>query len=531
MVALCGSLLVALCGSLLAPGGLPAPAPACRMAVRLRGGQSDTPPDRPIVLRLRTDDGVKRLSMPSMSSTLGELRKALFAQHRMAARSIGTLSRRPDGEDPLDLDADADTPIGELGIKHGAFLYLSSGEKRAPAPKATEGGGSSRRRGRASTWQELDKERKEREVVMKAPPPPRCVFAALDKRAVRRFSDYLLRNEFAALRVARLYGTRAADGGVHVSVLYEPPQRADADGAAVDDDAKSVDEQRRADELADALGLRRVGVAYAQPLARVRAFGVDELALMCAEASAARELAGESAAKEGAKAKGGGYVALRFRAVWDDAEDAEIDGEVTAEAYEPTEQCESLVARGALVPCAKATGEASLDPDQDLELIVEGKAAPSVEASYFVSRVHDVGRPHTSRLRAAFPPSSRAGGVRTLHLKRFLEAQRKNGVAFADAVADFDLLLHVSSILDRADFDELLAVGVAPKLRGEARGSAERAKASRVIARCERLLCEHVGLAPPDDEPDEGATCFALLARWARAVLAMVTRRAPAAGS
>ena len=91
--------------------------------------------------------------------------------------------------------------------------------------------------------------------------------------------------------------------------------------------------------------MRRVGVAYAQPLARVRAFGVDELALMCAEASAARELAGESAAKEGPKAKGGGYVALRFRAVWDDAEDAEIDGEVTAEAYEPTVDHESAVAR------------------------------------------------------------------------------------------------------------------------------------------------------------------------------------------
>ena len=48
------------------------------------------------------------------------------------------------------------------------------------------------------------------------------------------------------------------------------------------------------------------------------------------------------------------FVSVRFRPVY---EDEDIDGDVTAEVYQPTEQCIELVRKQALVDSSQASSE------------------------------------------------------------------------------------------------------------------------------------------------------------------------------
>jgi len=111
-----------------------------------------------------------------------------------------------------------------------------------------------------------------------------------------------------------------------------------------------------------------------------------------------------------------GFVCLLFRPVY--AEEP-IDGLFTAEAYEPTEQCEELCSRGGLVPSERA-GEAALAPGEGKSFQLQGKAAASLDTAYLAVRVFDSGRPHQSPLRLKFPMAGRGNDVRKLHLRAFL---------------------------------------------------------------------------------------------------------------
>ena len=82
---------------------------------RLRGGD--------VLLRLRTKDGVKRVSVAGESPDVAALQAALQKQLKLPPERQ-LLSRRPGGNEPLDLAADGARPLSELGVVHGTVLDL-----------------------------------------------------------------------------------------------------------------------------------------------------------------------------------------------------------------------------------------------------------------------------------------------------------------------------------------------------------------------------------------------------------------------
>ena len=142
-----------------------------------------------------------------------------------------------------------------------------------------------------------------------------------------------------------------------------------------------------------------------------------------------------------------------FRAVY---EDEPIDGDVTAEAYQPTEQAAELVSKGALINCPPGGGEeteghAALTPESKLEFKIGPKTEASADLSYFVSRVHDLAKPYSpppyGAFRNAFPIANRgAAPPRKFHMRTFLERQREAGLPFSTSIRDFQMLLHVSGL-------------------------------------------------------------------------------------
>jgi hypothetical protein len=192
-----------------------------------------------------------------------------------------------------------------------------------------------------------------------------------------------------------------------------------------------------------------------------------------------------------------GFVTLLFRPVY---ASERIDGLFTAEAFEPTVQCEELCARGALMP-APTAGEVALASGETFK--VEGKlGVPSVDTAYFAVRIFDSGRPHSAPLRQRFPIASRGADVRKLHLRSFLTKEEQAGVPFKSVAADFGFLLHAAGYLP----DDVLGAvcdAIAPALRGKSLSPRQQEEARCAMAACERLSRAHAGLPPPEDHSEE----------------------------
>ena len=448
---------------------------------RLRGGD--------VLLRLRTKDGVKRVSVAGESPDVAALQAALQKQLKLPPERQ-LLSRRPGGGEPLDLAADGARPLSELGVVHGTVLHLSDSvavdarasvagkQAEAAAAGGGGGGGGGARRRKSVTMQQYMDERAEVEVVMKAPPPARCKFVSIDARASKDFADHVLALEFDEMRFALLYGASADGGGVRVDAFYEPPQRCTRKAIVLDDDDDAAAEAARAAAVAASLGLRVVGVAFAHP-PRGALFKADELSRVAAHAAAAVDADADAADT---------FVVVKFRPVYD-GED--LDGDVTAEVYQLTEQCAELAAKGALRGCKKPAGAVRLSPESGLELKSGADIVPHIDAQYFVSRVHDMTQPYTSPLRSgAFPHANRGFTVRKLHLKKYLQSQRDASVPFADVATDVQLLLYAATVLPPKEHAALCAAVAA-------RAAGDDPPDPKAFGVAEALLCKHANLEPP----------------------------------
>jgi hypothetical protein len=224
-------------------------------------------------------------------------------------------------------------------------------------------------------------------------------------------------------------------------------------------------------DLAAALGLQRVGVAFATPPRDPeQVFTAAELQHLCEQAAATRDA-------------GGAFLGLRYRAVMD-GED--LPGLVTAEAYEPTQQCEELAATG-LIGGDTAEGTIALVPEK--QLIIENRPAAGGDSAFFVSRIHDCSGPHTSPLRSAFPQGS--GGLRKLHVRKWLQKEEAS-VPWPELAADWGFLLHVAGILPPPDYRALLEV-VSWRVRGMKLTAQQETTTRAVCARCRELLYAYMG--------------------------------------
>jgi len=471
---------------------------------RLRGG------DAGITIRVRTREGVKRLTMASDDATLRELQQQLQREHKLPLTQQRCLSRAVGGADPFG-EADAESSLRELGVAHGTVLHLdlapaaprsatATDVKSPPPPPLASGSGGRVRRRRGTTMADFEAERAQFEIVLDTPKPAACSYVAVDRLAAKRFSDFLLDTEFEERRIAFLYG-RWADrealgsgrAGVNVDVVYEPPQECSATAMAVANDTAAQAEIERAGTIAKSLGLTFVGFAYAHP-PRYHLMEIDELSAIVRHRTKA--IAADSRAADL-------FVGMSFRPVY---EDEPIDADVTAEVYQPTEQFTSLVTeRGeALVDAGviDGGGHAGFTQESGLSFKMGPDTKPTADASYFFARVHDLAKPYDpppyGSLRAAFPAANRGAPLRKFHLRTFLAKQREAGLPFATTIADFQLLLHASAFLPAQTLRRLCtAVASAGTASRTVRTEREAA-----LKEAERLLYEYAGL-------DEGAPASA----------------------
>ena len=141
--------------------------PTARPTVgRLRGGEGS------LVVRVRTRDGMKRLSLAGEGATVADLQRLVqreckvpISKQRLACAGASTAD--------LDL-ADADRTLADLGIAHGTMLQLSElggspaaeskGSARRPAGATRVEAG---RRRRTVKLQDYNDERAKNEVMLK----------------------------------------------------------------------------------------------------------------------------------------------------------------------------------------------------------------------------------------------------------------------------------------------------------------------------------------------------------------------------
>jgi hypothetical protein len=513
--------------------------------LQLSGGADGT--DVPIItVRVRTRDGIKRETLRA-DAQLVELQKTLQKKYKLPlARQ--RISPASGGQGAFSNEIDGPKSLTELGIEHGAMLSLElapaagggsgHGETAPAAPPAASPAGDALGRGRgrrrrSQTMADFSAERSELEIVLETPGTSKCRFMSVEPGAGKAFADFILENEFEERRIALLFG-RCVDAtaagetkrGLAIDVMYEPPQTCTADSMAVDQDAEAAAEIARAIHIAASLGLSFVGVAYAHP-PRHHPMETSELALIVEQRAAAATAAGggggeapaeqdgtASSSKKGGvgmSALGAGapelFVGVRFRAVY---EDEPIDGDVTAEAYEPTAQAEALVEKGVLIDAittdagSAAAGQAALSSASGLQFKIGPKNEPTADLSYFVSRVHDLSRAYTpppfGALRTSFPVSSRGGApLRKFHLRTFLARQREACLSFATSIVDFQLLLHVAPLLPPTLFTKLCAAlpvcgGEAAAAGGSAGAGRKARDAATAIDEAEQWLCKYVGL-------------------------------------
>ncbi len=347
-------------------------------ALRLVGGAGG------VVIRVMSKDGIKKVSLPSESATLAELQAALQRESKIL-RTQQRLSRGGQGRDPFDSEADAQKTLKELGLEHGSTIHVervtgstgssaagasSSGARAsaapAPPPPRTSGGAARQRAKRSRSMRDIEDEAAARAIALSTPKAPNVTYVSVDPKASERFVEYLLDTEFEERRYAYLFGSFSADSkereGVCVDVVYEPPQECDADAMAAEAGEAAEQQLAHAQAIAKALGLSWVGMAYAHP-PRSHVCEATELRFLTAAAAEAAELDPEASRR---------FVGVRFRPVY---EGEQIDGDVTAEAYQPTEQCAKFVGDGTLVDAPGEPGAVVVAPNAPFDLSLNGEVS------------------------------------------------------------------------------------------------------------------------------------------------------------
>ena len=130
---------------------------------RLRGGGIS---GRGIVVRVRTRDGMKRLSLVGDGATVTDLQRLVQRECKVPVAKQ-RLTRLHTREPRLDLD-DADRTMASLGISHGTILQLSEvGAAHVSATtKPSRERAEARRRRRGVNLQAYNEERAKNEVVL-----------------------------------------------------------------------------------------------------------------------------------------------------------------------------------------------------------------------------------------------------------------------------------------------------------------------------------------------------------------------------
>jgi len=427
-------------------------------------------------LRFRSAAGTIRITNVNLhTTTVAQLKQRIAAEHGIPAES-SSLKLEPNAAEPVK----DGVVLASLGLVHGALLYLDSpvALKLAPQVKKTvdadgnvvvaaqkaevEGfrPGVAALRSQKLHWTltEMTELDDQYTFIIKGKEPLFCANVSMDITSAQGFQAYLRNFAFKRPRIGHLYGrfvstVKAGDGPASaapggrkygetkgtmrvshfnadddakpkmaavVDAIYEPRQDVDANG-----NARLLPDPllERADRIAGAFELRRVGIIFSYPPGREGYhFSAQECITsgMCA-----------LDATEGARDSPFVAVAVTLNA----------QGVAEMDAYQLTKTCLDMVAEDALLVMPSRPGFAAVD--QKFSAVVEAKAAEVIDTDFLIKRVPILS--HTSPVTSSsFPRLNRDLQGPTLPALQKALAKTPR----TKALLDFDLLMYLAERLD-----------------------------------------------------------------------------------
>ncbi|GFZ04652.1 nuclear pore localization protein NPL4 [Actinidia rufa] len=386
-----------------------------------------------MMIRIRSRDGLERLSIDNPHLTIAQLKTLIESQLRvpiakqtlstnqnlLLTKTVEDLARFTDMANPQ-------APISGLGICHGSMIYLSyDGERTVAGPNFNPAGSF----GRKMTMDDLIA----KQMRVTRQENPHCELVSFDRDAANAFQHYV--NESLAFAVKRggiMYGTVSPEGKVEVDFIYEPPQHGTEENLVL---LRDPDEERLVEAIALGLGMRKVGFIFTQTIGQNK----KDYTLSNAEILQAAELHAEGDLKEWVTA----VVKLEVN--------EEGGADVHFEAFQMSDMCIRLFKEGWF---EREVGE---DADPKLsrmkkDVVVGVKDTKEVDNDFFlvVVKIFD----HQGPLSATFPIENRNTPVTMRALKNHLD--RARSLPFVKRISDFHLLLLLARFLDvKADVPAL----------------------------------------------------------------------------
>ncbi|XP_057483026.1 NPL4-like protein 1 [Actinidia eriantha] len=378
-----------------------------------------------MMIRIRSRDGLERLSIDNPHLTIAQLKTLIEFQLRvpianqtlstnqnlLLAKTVDDLARFTDMANPH-------APISGIGIGHGSMIYLSyEGERTVAGPNFNPAGSF----GRKMTMDDLIA----KQMRVTRQENPHCELVSFDRDAANAFQHYV--NDSLAFAVKRggiMYGTVSQEGKVEVDFIYEPPQHGTEENLVL---LRDPDEERLVEAIAMGLGMRKVGFIFTQTIGQNK----KDYTLSNAEIFQAAELHAEGDLKEWVTA----VVKLEVN--------EEGGADVHFEAFQMSDMCIRLFKEGWF------ESEVGADADPKLsrmkkDVVVGVKDTKEVDNDFFlvVVKIFD----HQGPLSATFPIENRNTPVTMRALKNHLD--RTRSLPFVKRISDFHLLLLLARFLD-----------------------------------------------------------------------------------
>lgn len=441
-----------------------------------------------MVLRVRSKAGMWRVpDLNEKSSQIRDVKAWIEQQHKIAEAEqvLSIVPPRIPGQAAQGLrrltQEDDGKTLKSLGLRHGDVLELTyDGNIQAPTVTGTkkvisadgslkdvsfesEAAKKGFRPGLKSlrdmkmhwTIGEFMRMDAEFEFKIQRQKQAHCAQVSLDSAAAQDFQLYLRQFAFQQSRVGWLYGRledfhddsndiKNSDSKkissaalveaekskpyvknapkVVIEAIYEPPQEGSPSGFEVLDDPNAA----KADAIADALGLQKVGWIFSHPPREEEHFEFSSREVMLA-----------AQLQMDAGGAGTPFVTLKVS--------LNKEGQTTFEAFQVSDQCLEMFSAGALEEDTETPMETKVQ--ETYTAIVEGRPAKKIDNNFFLMVVPVV--QHDGIFKSAeFPHLNREGAIRTRDSLKEQLTQRQILPKFADRIADFQMLIFLADFLD-----------------------------------------------------------------------------------
>ncbi|EYU20101.1 hypothetical protein ABFS82_06G059100 [Erythranthe guttata] len=378
-----------------------------------------------MMIRIRSRDGLERVSIDNPLATVAQLKSEIESQLRVPAQAqiISAnqnllLAKTPDDLTRFTDMTDPGAMLSSFKIGHGSIVYLAyEGERTVAGPTFHPAGSF----GRKMTMDDLIA----KQMRVSRQENPHCELVSFDRDAANAFQHYVNESlSFAVKRGGLMYGTVSEEGKVEVDFIYEPPQQGTEENLIL---LRDPEEENLVEAIALGLGMRRVGFIFTQTISQDK----KDYTMSNAEILQAVELQAEGDLKEWVTA----VVKLKAN------EDGGAD--VHFEAFQMSDICVRLFKEDWFERDVKEEIDPKLSRMKK-EVVIGVKDMRDVDNDFFlvVVKIFD----HQGPLTSTFPIENRISPVTMRALKSHLD--RAKNLPFVKRISDFHLLLLLARFLD-----------------------------------------------------------------------------------